>query len=128
MLLTTHILFLILFSGHYGIHEDMLKDTVRTNSYQDAILKNPALFEGKVVLDIGCGTSILSMFAARAGAKKVYAVDNSSIAVLAREIVKRNGLDDVITVMRGKMEDIHLPEKVDIIISEWMGLVSVLYS
>jgi protein arginine N-methyltransferase 1 len=57
-----------------GIHEEMLKDEVRTGKYQAAILHNAALFKDKVVLDVGCGTGILSMFAAQAGAKKVIGV------------------------------------------------------
>ena len=54
-----------------SIHEEMLKDKIRTNAYRDAILKNKHLFKNKVVLDVGCGTGILSMFAAQAGAKHV---------------------------------------------------------
>jgi hypothetical protein len=50
-----------------GIHEEMLKDTVRTRSYMNAILQNPFLFKDKIVLDIGCGTGILSLFAAKVG-------------------------------------------------------------
>lgn len=49
----------------------MLKDTVRTGSYRNAILQNEHLFKDKSVLDVGCGTGILSMFAAKAGAKHV---------------------------------------------------------
>jgi protein arginine N-methyltransferase 1 len=52
----------------------MLKDEVRTKSYRAAILQNKHLFGGKIVLDVGCGTGILSMFAAKAGAKHVYGV------------------------------------------------------
>jgi len=81
--------------SHFGIHEEMLKDTVRTRSYMNAIMQNRHLFEGKVVLDIGCGTGILSMFAAKAGASKVYAVECSAIAAQAIQIVKDNGLDHI---------------------------------
>ncbi|GAA5853144.1 hypothetical protein JCM3766R1_005366, partial [Sporobolomyces carnicolor] len=105
------------------IHEIMLKDAVRTNAYRDFILHpaNAATFEGKVVLDVGCGTGILSMFAARAGARKVYAVDASNVAYKAMRNIKANGFQEVIEVIKGKVEEIELPEKVDVIISEWMG-------
>ena len=102
----------------------MLKDDIRTVSYMKSIMKNPHLFHDKVVLDVGCGTGILSMFAAKAGAKHVIGVDCSSIAEQAVEIVKANKLENVVTIIRGKVEEISLPagiEKVDIIISEWMG-------
>eukprot|EP00008_Paramoeba_atlantica_P005296 CAMPEP_0201486908 /NCGR_PEP_ID=MMETSP0151_2-20130828/10938_1 /ASSEMBLY_ACC=CAM_ASM_000257 /TAXON_ID=200890 /ORGANISM="Paramoeba atlantica, Strain 621/1 / CCAP 1560/9" /LENGTH=332 /DNA_ID=CAMNT_0047871775 /DNA_START=137 /DNA_END=1135 /DNA_ORIENTATION=+ len=107
--------------AYYGIHESMLKDTVRTRSYQEAFYRNPHLVENKVVLDVGCGTGILSLFAARCGARKVYAVECSSIAEQARAVVKENQLENIITVVQGKLEEITLPEKVDLIVSEWMG-------
>lgn len=66
--------------SHFNIHEEMLKDDVRTNAYMKAILKNKHLFKDKVVLDVGSGTGVLSMFAAKAGAKHVYACDLASIA------------------------------------------------
>ncbi|EAS00376.1 arginine N-methyltransferase (macronuclear) [Tetrahymena thermophila SB210] len=108
--------------SHFNIHEDMLKDKVRTKAYMKSILDNKNLFEGKIVLDIGCGTGILSIFAAKAGAKHVYGVDNANIILHAKAIVKNNNLADKITLIQGKMEEVELPvEKVDIIISEWMG-------
>ena len=107
--------------AHYGIHEEMLKDKVRTITYRNSIYQNQDLFKDKVVLDVGCGTGILCMFAAKAGAKLVIGVDMSDIILQARQIVKDNGLEDKITLLQGKMEEVQLPvPKVDIIISEWM--------
>mmetsp|Transcript_4523 Transcript_4523/g.601 ORF Transcript_4523/g.601 Transcript_4523/m.601 type:complete len:95 (-) Transcript_4523:763-1047(-) len=65
--------------AHFSIHEDMIKDETRTGAYKNAILRNSYLFEGKTVLDIGCGTGILSFFAARAGAAHVYGIDMADI-------------------------------------------------
>ncbi|RSH94015.1 hypothetical protein EHS25_006668 [Saitozyma podzolica] len=131
--------------AHFGIHEEMLKDQVRTNSYRNAIMQNSHLFKGKVVLDVGilvvlhsypglggdmtgtasvgCGTGILSMFASKAGAKLVIGIDMSNILDQAEKIVRANGFtQDQIVLVKGKLEDVELPEKkVDIIISEWMG-------
>ena len=109
------------YSSFY-IHEDMIKDHVRTNSYRKAIENNHEAFKDKIVLDIGCGTGILSIFAARAGAKHVYGLEFADIADYAKEIVKRNGFEDKITIIKSKVEEAVLPvQKVDIIISEWMG-------
>ncbi|KAL2916120.1 Nuclear SAM-dependent mono-and asymmetric methyltransferase [Polyrhizophydium stewartii] len=108
--------------AHFGIHEEMLKDEVRTLSYRNSMYQNRHLFKDKVVLDVGCGTGILCMFAATAGAKKVIGVDMSNIIDHAKIIVKDNKLDHKITLIKGKMEEVELPvDKVDIIISEWMG-------
>ncbi|CAD8085966.1 unnamed protein product [Paramecium primaurelia] len=108
--------------SHFSIHEEMLKDKIRTKAYQNAIIKNKQLFQNKIVLDVGAGTGILSIFAAQAGAKHVYAVENANIAIHAKKIISENGLSEKITIVKGKIEEIELPvEKVDIIISEWMG-------
>ncbi|XP_038998803.1 protein arginine N-methyltransferase 1.1-like [Hibiscus syriacus] len=108
--------------SHFGIHEEMLKDGVRTKTYQNVIYQNKFLFKNKVVLDVGAGTGILSLFCAKAGAAHVYAVECSQMADMAKQIVETNGLSDVVTVLKGKIEEIELPvAKVDIIISEWMG-------
>jgi len=110
--------------AHFGIHEEMLKDEVRTMTYRNSMYYNKHLFKGKIVLDIGCGTGILSMFAAKAGAARVIGIECSNIAQHARTIVKANGFEDTVTIVKGKVEEVELPdgiEKVDIIISEWMG-------
>lgn len=107
--------------SHFGIHEDMLKDKVRTLSYKNAIFGNPEMVKDKVILDVGCGTGILSMFAAKCGARKVYAVEKSSIGDYAKQIIAINGFSDKIEVIQGGMEEVEIPEQVDIIVSEWMG-------
>ena len=101
----------------------MIADKARTEAYRNFILQNPNLFKDKVVLDVGCGTNILSLFCADAGAKVVYAVDQSEeIINKAREIVFRNGKQETIKLIHGRIEDISLPiPSVDIIVSEWMG-------
>lgn len=109
------------------IHEVMLKDFPRTDAYRQAIVQGRAHFDGKAVLDVGCGLGILSMLAARlGGARVVYAVEASAeTAARAKEVVSRNGLDGIVRVVVGRIEDIELPEKVDVIISEWMGYFMV---
>ncbi len=76
--------------SHISIHHEMLDDVIRTKAYQHAILNNEHIFRDKIVLDIGCGTGILSMFAASAGAKHVYAIEMASVYKLARLIIKEN--------------------------------------
>ncbi|KAM7359700.1 arginine methyltransferase 3 [Cochliomyia hominivorax] len=107
--------------AHFGIHHEMLSDVVRTTSYRDALLKNKNFVKGKYILDVGCGTSVLTIFASQAGAAKVVGIDNSDIIYNAMDIVKKNNVDNV-TLVKGRLEDTTLPEdKFDIIISEWMG-------
>ncbi|VVA98313.1 unnamed protein product [Arabis nemorensis] len=107
--------------AHVGIHEEMIKDRARTETYREAIMQHQSFIQGKVVVDVGCGTGILSIFCAQAGAKRVYAVDASDIAVQAKEVVKANGLSDKVIVLHGRVEDVEIDEEVDVIISEWMG-------
>lgn len=105
----------------------MLLDHTRTKAYYDAIMRCRDLFQGKIVLDVGCGLScILTLFAVEAGAAHVYAVDAADDALNVRErILGDNGAADRVTLIRSKMEDLHFLSKghpkVDIIISEWMG-------
>lgn len=103
------------------IHHQMISDETRTMSYFRAIQSNAELFKDKIVLDVGSGTGILSMFAARAGAQKVYAVECTTTSFLSEQIILKNKLERIITVIHGQMDKVVIPEKVDIIISEWMG-------
>ncbi|KAJ8937147.1 hypothetical protein NQ314_012022 [Rhamnusium bicolor] len=99
----------------------MLQDHPRNKAYRDAILSNKDDFKDKIVLDIGAGSGILSVFCAQAGAKTVYAVEASNIYKIAEETAKENDFQDVIKVIHSIVEEAILPQKVDIIVSEWMG-------
>jgi protein arginine N-methyltransferase 3 len=127
----------------HDIHQTMLSDKVRTLSYGKFLMspENAHLIRGKTVMDVGCGSGILSLFAARAGAKEVIAIDASDVANRAKENIRVNGMDGIITVYKGKVEDLQdqlsqFKGRVDIIVSEWMGyfllyesmLPSVLYA
>jgi type I protein arginine methyltransferase len=101
--------------------QNMLQDYVRTATYQRAIQMNDVDFRDKVVLDVGAGSGILSFFACQVGAARVYAVEASSMAEHCNVLVRQNKMDNVVKVIHGKIEEISLPEKVDIIISEPMG-------
>ncbi|KAK6146613.1 hypothetical protein DH2020_020482 [Rehmannia glutinosa] len=107
--------------AHLGIHEEMIKDRVRTETYRNAIFQHRDRIMEKVVVDVACGTGILSIFCAQAGARRVYAVDASDIAVQANEVIKANNLSDTIIVLHGRVEDVEIEDKVDVIVSEWMG-------
>ncbi|XP_071455178.1 protein arginine N-methyltransferase 3 isoform X2 [Hetaerina americana] len=107
--------------AHFGIHHEMLSDKSRTEAYQAAFEQNKDAVNGKVVLDVGCGTGILSLFASKAGASKVFAIDKSEIAYSAMDIIRENGYEEKVKVMRGRLEDFKDLPKVDIIVSEWMG-------
>ncbi|XP_055975860.1 histone-arginine methyltransferase CARM1 [Sorex fumeus] len=109
------------FYGYLSQQQNMMQDYVRTGTYQRAILQNHSDFKDKIVLDVGCGSGILSFFAAQAGARKIYAVEASTMAQHAEVLVKSNNLTDRIVVIPGKVEEVALPEQVDIIISEPMG-------
>ncbi|KAE8216049.1 hypothetical protein CF327_g757 [Tilletia walkeri] len=110
------------------IHQTMISDSVRTLSYAKFILspQNAHLFRDKIIMDVGCGSGILSLFAARAGAATVLAIDASDIADRTVLNVQENGFGSVVRVFKGKIEDLG-PElapyegKVDVIVSEWMG-------
>ncbi len=103
------------------VHAEMIADPIRTDSYRSAILEQSQLIKGKVVMDVGAGTGILSIFCVQAGAAKVYAIEASEAYILAEAVVKENNMHDKIHIIHNKVEDVELTEKVDVIVSEVMG-------
>lgn len=109
------------FYAYLSQQQNMMQDYVRTSTYQNAFQFNACDFQDKVVLDVGAGSGILSFFAAQAGARRVYAVEASDMAKHAQRLVEANELSDVIKVIAGKIEEIDIPELIDVLISEPMG-------
>jgi len=118
-----------MYFSYYGMimhQQNMLQDYVRTGTYYMAIVENRTDFEGLAVMDVGAGSGILSLFAAQAGARKVYAVEASGMAKFAAQLKDANpALGSRIEVVNGKVEEVRIPEKVDVLISEPMGTLLV---
>jgi protein arginine N-methyltransferase 1 len=101
------------------IHRLMLKDLVRGDAYRRAL--EAVITPDSVVLDMGTGSGILSFLAAQAGAKKVYAVEKTSIVRLTRELAECNDLLERVEILNSDILDIQLPSPLDILVSEWLG-------
>lgn len=97
----------------------MLSDRVRCEAFRQALVKH--VKTGDVVLDVGAGTGILSLFAAGAGARKVYAIERTKIIALARQLIAANRAEEQVQIIHGDVENVELPEPVDLIVAEWMG-------
>jgi SAM-dependent methyltransferase len=101
-------------------HRELLADETRTNAFREAILR--VVKPGDVVLDLGCGSGILSFFACQAGAARVYAIDQTHAADVASLLARHNGLGDRITVLHGEAKTLELPERADVLLSETLGV------
>ena len=100
-------------------HARMLHDDRRTGEYLAAL--GQAVRPGDVVLDIGTGSGVLAIAAARAGARHVYAVEASDIAEVAERVFAVNDMADRITLVAGWSRQIELPEPPDLLVSEVIG-------
>ncbi|XP_040213522.1 protein arginine N-methyltransferase 2 isoform X1 [Rana temporaria] len=104
------------------LHLEMLSDQPRTQTYRNVILQNSSALKGKRILDLGCGTGIISFFCAQlAQPDVVYAVEASDIAEQTSRLVEENGFSGIVKVIRQRAEELKLPSRVDVLVSEWMG-------
>jgi precorrin-6B methylase 2 len=100
-------------------HARMLHDDRRTGAYLAALAQ--AVRPGDVVLDLGTGSGVLAIAAARAGARRVYAVEASDIAEVAERVFAANGVTDTVTLVPGWSRELELPEPADMLVAELIG-------
>ena len=103
----------------FDFHHSMLADEVRTSFFMEATFAT--VKAGDVVVDIGSGTGVLSLFAVRAGASRVYAIEREPVINVAREIAANNGMLDSIVFIEGSSRDVEIPERADVLITETIG-------
>lgn len=104
-------------------YASMIAFEERTLAYARALEANVA--PGAVVLDIGTGPGIMSFFACRAGAAKIYAVESEDIIQVARDAARDNGFSDRIEFIQALTTEVELPEKVDGIVAEIHGILPI---
>jgi hypothetical protein len=97
----------------------MLGDMSRTEAFFAALKE--VVTDTDVVVDIGTGTGVLALGAARAGARRVFAVESSSIADLADEMFRTNHATDRVELVRGWSTRVSLPERATVMVSETVG-------
>lgn len=103
-------------------HLAYLSDSCRLESFAAAI--RAVVKPGDVVVDLACGSGILGLLALKAGAARVYCVDDGAILDVARETFRRNGLEDRVVLVRARAQQAMLPEKVDVAVCDnvgWLG-------
>jgi protein arginine N-methyltransferase 1 len=103
-----------------GAYDRFEADGWRNAAYRDAIR---AASPERCIVDIGTGRDALwAITAARAGARKVYAIEAlSEVAACARDAVARAGVAELVTVITGRSQDVGLPERADVCVSEIIG-------
>ena len=102
-------------------HFSIVRDAARNHAYEAALRR--AVTPGCRVLEVGTGTGLLAMMAARAGAGEVITCEmNPAIAEAAREVIARNGYSDRVRVVAKHSSDlvmgIDLPAPADVFVSE----------
>ncbi|KPI89349.1 arginine N-methyltransferase type I (PRMT6) [Leptomonas seymouri] len=118
-----------------GVHRVMLKDRPRMEFYR-GILTDKSVVGGKVAVDVGSGSGILSCWAAQSGAAHVLSIEASSMSVIQEQVLHDNNVANKVTLIASTVEDV-IADGVDaflaaypvvreaggigLVVSEWMG-------
>lgn len=106
-------------SRQFDEHRHYLDDTARLSAFDRAI--RAVVRPGDVVADLGCGSGILGLMAVRAGAARVYAIDDSGMVDVARRLAHANGVAGRVVHIAGLSTRVDLPEPVDVVLADQMG-------
>jgi len=98
----------------------MAADPVRIDAYSRAITK--AVKPGDVVVDLGCGTGLMSLLALRAGARVVHGIELNPAVWLARDVMAENGFADRFHAHHQSSFDVKLDEPADVIVADLRGI------
>src|SRR2546430_4119827 len=104
----------------------MITDRVRLDAYAQALKR--AITPASVVLDIGAGTGVLSLLACKFGARRVYAIEPSSLAQLITAAARDNGYEHRIVLLQRRSTEVVLPERADVIVSDLRGVLPPYHS
>ncbi|RMG08717.1 MAG: class I SAM-dependent methyltransferase [Planctomycetota bacterium] len=107
--------------SHLGVHRAMIADRVRTDAFRRAL--EAVVRPGDVVLDVGSGTGILSLFASRAGAGEVHGIERAALVPVARRLVEANGVRGV--EFHACAAEEFPPRPADVVVSEWLGQFAI---
>lgn len=100
-------------------HRTLIADHVRNTAFAEALAK--VIVKGKtVVADIGAGTGLLGLMAAKLGAREVYLYETAEVAAVAEAHLKANGARNCHLIPCHSTE-MHDPPQVDVIVSETLG-------
>jgi type III protein arginine methyltransferase len=105
-------------------HASLIRDQQRNDAFEAALVRN--VKPGMRVLDVGAGTGLLAMMAARAGAEKVFSCElNPAVAAVAEEIVRANGFEDKISIIAKNSKNIDpdadMGGPADLVVAEILG-------
>jgi len=102
------------------VHRRLLTDVRRVERFGAAIA---ATVRGKRVVEVGTGTGILAVLAAKAGAARVTAIEETGLASLAREVVRANGVEGIVEVIEAPAREVTLPdrERGEVLVAELLG-------
>jgi protein arginine N-methyltransferase 1 len=105
-----------------AVHRGLLQDTVRTGAYAEAIART--VKPDDVVLDLGSGSGVLALLACRAGARRVYAIEQGHMADVAVMLARANDCGDRVELFHQRSYDVELPERATVLITETLGNIA----